>query len=117
MLGQILPGFRELRGPLAAGFTWILLGYLIVHQHVSTAHGKVKEIVELGEHLSPAALAVAASFVAYLLGSLSEDLFRRALAARFDREITYPEAHPEADVDPFSQIGVLRIIAARVDGG
>lgn len=79
MLAQILPGFREIRGPLASGFLWLLLGYLIFHGDVVNAHGKVKEIDELGEKLNPAALAAVASFAAYLLGSLSEDLFKRVL--------------------------------------
>jgi hypothetical protein len=74
MLAQILPGFREVRGPLASGFLWLLLGYLIFHGDIAHAHGKVREIVDLGEKLGPAALPVVASFVAYLLGSLSEDL-------------------------------------------
>jgi hypothetical protein len=81
MLAQILPGFREVRGPLASGFLWLLLAYLIFHADVASAHGKVKEIEELGGKLSPAALAVAATFVAYLAGSLSDDLFKRALSA------------------------------------
>jgi len=75
MLSQVLPGLRELRGPLAAGFLWLLLGWLVFHHDVARAQGEVKEFVELGEELSPAGLATAASFAAYLIGSLSEDAF------------------------------------------
>jgi len=89
VFAQILPGFREVRGPLASGFLWLLLGYLIFHGDVASAHGKVRDVVELGRKLNPAALAVAASFVAYLLGSLSEDLFRRTLISRVRRRVSF----------------------------
>lgn len=79
MLAQILPGLREIRGPLAAGFLWLLLGWLILHDDVASADGAIKELVDLGEHLTDAALAAIASFAAYLVGSLSEDVFGRAL--------------------------------------
>jgi hypothetical protein len=79
MLGPILPGLREVRGPLAAGFLWMLLAWLLAHEDVAKAQGEVKGLVELGEKLNPAAVAAVASFVAYLVGSLSEDVFGRLL--------------------------------------
>jgi hypothetical protein len=98
MLAQILPGFREIRGPLASGFLWLLFGYLIFHGDVAHAHGKVKEIEELGQKLNPAALATVAAFVAYLIGSLSEDLFKRALKRMAQAAATQgPERRPLLD--------------------
>jgi len=96
MLAQILPGFREIRGPLASGFLWLLLGYLIFHGDIASAHGKVKEIEELGRKLNPATLAAVASFVAYLLGSLSEDLFKRGLTS-LARTSSEPRRIPRID--------------------
>jgi hypothetical protein len=60
VLSQILPELREVRGPLASGFLWLLLGWLIFHGEVGDARGKVK-LVELGEKLNPAALTNAKS--------------------------------------------------------
>jgi len=62
---------------------WLLLGWLSFHDDVARAHGRIHEVVELGEKLSPAGLGVAASFVAYLIGSLSEDVFGRRFIRGF----------------------------------
>ncbi|MCA1708097.1 MAG: hypothetical protein LC808_34410 [Actinobacteria bacterium] len=81
MLAQVLPGLREIRGPLAAGFLWLLLAWLILHEDIAGANGEVQELIALGEQLPDAALAGVASFVAYLIGSLSEDLFGGVVTA------------------------------------
>lgn len=111
MLSQVLPGLRELRGPLAAGFLWLLFGWLVLHHDVAEAHGKVKDLRELGETLSPAALAVAASFVAYLLGALSEDatrqllrrLVRRFLPGRMHERIYLEVGSAEASLEEMTE--------------
>jgi hypothetical protein len=46
---------------------------------VASADGAIGELVDFGGRVSDVALAGAASFVAYLTGSLSEDAFGRAL--------------------------------------
>jgi hypothetical protein len=79
MFAQFLPGFREIRGPLASGFLWLLLGWLVVHSSIAEAHGEIAEVKELGGKLGATPLTAVASFVAYLLGSLSEDVFGRLL--------------------------------------
>jgi hypothetical protein len=92
VLSQVLPGLREIRGPLAAGYLWLLFGWLVFNASLKEAGGPVGELVELGGEVSDATLAVAASFAAYLVGSLSEDGFRRLLTsvavANVSREIT-----------------------------
>lgn len=91
MLAGLLPGLREIRGPLASGYLWLLFGWLVFEDDVSTAGGAIERLVDLGAVVSPAAVAVAASFAAYLVGSLSEDLFGRTLLTvvrRISRERT-----------------------------
>jgi len=79
MFAQLLPGIREIRAPLAAGFLWLLLCWLLVHKSISHIAGPIGELHQLGANLPTAAVGAAASFVAYLVGSLSEDLFGRGL--------------------------------------
>jgi hypothetical protein len=55
------------------------LGWLVFHDRVSSANGAIGELVDLGGVVSDVALAGAASFIAYLIGSLSEDAFGRVL--------------------------------------
>jgi hypothetical protein len=79
VLAGVLPGLREIRAPLAAGYLWFLFGWLVVGDDVGAAGGVLGRLVDLGGNLAPGAVAVAASFAAYLVGSMSNDLFGRAL--------------------------------------
>lgn len=76
ILSTILPGVRNLRAPLAAGYVWILFAWLVAHLGTADAHpGLTEDLAKLGDALSPAGLAVAVSFLAYLIGSFSKSLF------------------------------------------
>jgi hypothetical protein len=57
----------------------MLLGWLLLHNRVESADGAIGELVDFGGTLPAATLGAAASFLAYLIGSLSEDAFGRAL--------------------------------------
>jgi hypothetical protein len=75
MLASLLPGLRELRAPLAAGYLWLLLAWLALGGRVpeeSEATGIAARLYDIRDAASALGLAVAISFVAYLLGSLSE---------------------------------------------
>lgn len=88
-LTNVLPGFRQIRAPLAAGYLWLLFIYLVADLgQVRPESGIVKEIADLGSNLSPVGVAVAVSFAAYLTGSLSMWLGRwlLSLASPFDEE-------------------------------
>src|SRR5262245_60532341 len=85
MLADVLPGFRELRGPLAAGYLWLVFAWLLFGDEVEGSGGVVGRLVDLEHGLSQVAVAAAASFVAYLIGSVSEDIFGRGLRHVVDR--------------------------------
>jgi hypothetical protein len=75
MLTSLLPGLRELRAPLAAGFLWILAGWLAIASHIPSperATGIFKDIYRLGEAVGRPGVLAALSFAAYLLGILTE---------------------------------------------
>lgn len=83
ILGSLLPGFRELRAPLAAGYLWLLLGWIPLHDRIppeNTATGLWDVLYDLGDNVSVLGIGVAASFVAYLLGSVSGACFDQLLA-------------------------------------
>jgi hypothetical protein len=86
MLSTLLPGIRELRAPLAAGYIWLLAGWIALEPHIPEAGsstGLIASIYRLNDALSGFGLAVAASFAAYLIGSLSITLFSPAIRQWF----------------------------------
>jgi hypothetical protein len=69
---QLLPGLRDVRGPLIAGYLWLFAGWLLLAGHLPDrdAAGVYTRSFEVGDALGRAGLAAAASIAAYLLGSL-----------------------------------------------
>jgi len=90
VLATLLPGVRQLRAPLAAGYLWVLTAWILVHDHIGpeeTAEGPLKALYEVRSAASAVALAVAASFAAYIVGSLTETLASRV--AKLESTISY----------------------------
>ena len=110
MLANVLPGIREIRAPLAAGYLWLLCGWLIFDlPSGNELDGPVREVVELAQRVPDSAVAIALSFAAYLIGSLSEDLFTRLLR-------TLPAAR-QLSVEPVSRRQDLSGPAAATPSG
>jgi hypothetical protein len=90
MLSSVLPGLRELRAPLAAGYLWLLTGWLIFGDEVpkrrEATSGALRRLYELQPVVSAVGLAVVASVAAYIVGSIAieglNSLVRRRLNAR-----------------------------------
>jgi hypothetical protein len=77
ILSSILPGVRQLRAPLAAGYLWILFVFLVAHLGSHRPHTDLADdLTRLAGAVSPAGLAVGVSFAAYLLGAFSQGLSR-----------------------------------------
>jgi len=77
MLTSVLPGVRELRAPLAAGYLWLLALYIALEPLVpgqAQATGVWGSLLKLEAVASPVGLGVAITFVAYLVGSISESV-------------------------------------------
>jgi hypothetical protein len=77
MLTNVLPGLRELRAPLAAGYLWLLFAWLVWGDELSQAKSAetankartpLDRFFELEPVVSSIGLAVVASVVAYVLG-------------------------------------------------
>jgi hypothetical protein len=76
-LSGLVPGLRELRAPLSAGFLWLLALWILFEPSLARAEptGIVGSLLKLKEELSPVGLVAALTFAAYLAGSLSEAVF------------------------------------------
>ena len=72
---SLLPGVRHLRAPLAAGYLWLATVWLAMHERWNepAERGPAFDAVfDLRDTVSAVGLAVAVSFVAYVIGSLSQ---------------------------------------------
>jgi hypothetical protein len=72
VLGSLLPGVRDVRAPLAAGYTWLLVAWLLYGSDASqNPTGVALDLKRLHDTVSSAGAAVALSFVAYMIGVFS----------------------------------------------
>jgi hypothetical protein len=76
LLSSALPGIRDLRAPLVAGYLWLLLAYLVGDpgRDFEQVHGTAADIVDLAHTIGPIATAAAVSVAAFFLGALSQPL-------------------------------------------
>jgi hypothetical protein len=78
VLASALPGFRDLRGPLIAGYLWLLFGWLILDPELpppaNNGTGFVDTLLDLADVVGRVGIALAVSVAAYLVGSISATL-------------------------------------------
>jgi hypothetical protein len=81
MFTSLLPGLRELRAPLAAGYLWLAAGWLYfapqLPASVEDAQGVLRDVYRVVAAGDPVAVVAGLTFIAYLLGMLSTDLLIR----------------------------------------
>ena len=84
ILSNLVPGIRELRAPLAAGYLWLLCGWLMFGPFTprDEATRTLADLYELSDQATAIGLGVAVSFAAYLAGSVSEAILRQALESQ-----------------------------------
>jgi hypothetical protein len=83
MLASLLPGLRELRTPLAAGYIWLVFVYFVAGTptEITDDPGPFESLLTVIPQLGAVATGFAVSFVAYLVGSISQDVFAQILPA------------------------------------
>jgi hypothetical protein len=77
-LTSLLPGVRDLRAPLGAGYIWLLALYLAFEPTLPTgaeATGVWASLLALKDEIGPAGLGIVLTFIAYLVGSISATVF------------------------------------------
>jgi hypothetical protein len=79
----LLPGLRQLRAPLAAGYLWLIAAWLAFAHAVprpsEARPGPLKDLYDLGALVGVATVLAAATFVAYVVGVLSVQITAAAL--------------------------------------
>ena len=74
MLASLLPGLRDLRTPLATGYLWLVVLWLLLHDNIPTslqeATGPLHSLYELGALAGRGPVLAAVTFVAYVLGAI-----------------------------------------------
>lgn len=74
MLASLLPGLRDVRTPLTVGYLWLATFWLIFLPSIPLTEpgddGVVKRLFTMGQSVGIGAALAAASFAAYLLGSV-----------------------------------------------
>jgi hypothetical protein len=77
----LIPGIREIRGPLLAGYLWMLAIWLSYGDRLpnSDSNAVFGRLWEAGEAIGPVGRAAAASVVAYLLGELMNAAIRNTI--------------------------------------
>ena len=78
ILANALPGFRDLRGPVIAGYLWLIFAWLITAPEIDArpAGGVGAAGYDLAVTIGKVGVAIAVSVGAYLLGSVSHELSR-----------------------------------------
>jgi hypothetical protein len=74
LLANLLPGIRDLRGPLTVGYMWLLNLWLLFADDVPRERPSNNDVVaklfDLGNLVGATVVLAAVSFVAYMIGSL-----------------------------------------------
>lgn len=88
ILASALPGFRDLRAPLTAGYIWVVFAYLLFAPDLQErpADPVGAALYDLAETIGPIWTAVAFGTVAYLLGAITEGIIEFAVRP-FDRRV------------------------------
>ncbi len=75
VLASLLPGLRQVRAPIAAGFVWLVTAWLALADFVphssEGATGVFRDIYAIAGVAGEAGISASAGFIAYLLGILS----------------------------------------------
>ncbi|MEV5240165.1 hypothetical protein AB0K89_13805 [Streptomyces cinnamoneus] len=73
MLASLLPGLREIRTPLVAGYIWLVTVWLAVERNIPNrqqAHGHLRQLYILTDFFGKSIILTVITFLAYLLGTL-----------------------------------------------
>jgi hypothetical protein len=86
LLASLLPGLREVRAPLAAGYLWIAVAWVILEPSIperDDAKGVMASLYRALDLPSVIGIGLIASFAAYLIGKLATNALGPALRTAF----------------------------------
>lgn len=120
ILSSLLPGVREIRAPLIGGYLWLCTVWLAVGPSLpprAETTGVVQDVLELADRVPGWVVFAVLSVVAYLIGTLVEDLVRLARdKQRATANIEYPweGKRPLAKASPPSDTSLQLLVSERV---
>jgi len=113
MLSSLLPGLREVRAPVAAGFAWLVALWFLVEpvwDRDPSADRVVGSANRLMDTLSLVGQGAVLSFLAYLVGSFSVFLFSGPLLSLI-RVSTDSDARPLAGLSDLGRVSLTQVAA------
>jgi hypothetical protein len=123
ILSNIIPGLREIRAPLIAGYIWLIVAWVLVRPDLDTRPSDevFGSVYDLGHEVGPIAVVAAASVSAYLIGCLSQVLTEALLTRVVTDRATglrgrIREFMGIQDADPIPPIPLERIDRAYARG-
>ena len=81
LLASALPGLRDLRAPLIAGYLWLLFAWIVSAGHVDSGDAVIGDILDASSAAGDFATLVALSVAAYLVGAISQPVSDAARSA------------------------------------
>jgi hypothetical protein len=106
MLANLLPGIRDIRAPLTAGFIWLVAIWLLVEPEMRGDDSELTTSLDaLADAVSPAGVGAALGVCAYLLGSASEAVTNAVVDWRSGRRKLWFVSHVPA-LTPASHLAV-----------
>jgi|SRR5215216_1143375 len=111
ILTSLLPGIRQLRAPLAAGYLWLIALWLLVRDNVSNpqqATGLIADIYEMTQAAGRVAVGVALTFLAFLIGTIAGPL-TRPLGFAYTRYVTQRRQYLKPDFGSWTPPRKVRI--------
>lgn len=74
ILASALPGFRDLRAPLTAGYLWLFLLWMVIKPDISKrpTNSVIGSVYDLAKDAGPIWLGLGVGVAAYLVGSVSQ---------------------------------------------
>jgi hypothetical protein len=110
-LTSLLPGVREVRAPLVAGYLWVLFGWLLADPAKPEAvNGDLYDrLGAVSQAVGPVGQAIAASVLAYLLGSVMTSVTVRgvqAFVARWRRDHLFRDYYSPPPLDDHGRLSL-----------
>ena len=113
MLASLLPGFRDVRSALVAGYMWFCAGWLLIGHYRPPPAGLLgKPALELLELFGTGGKLAAISVLCLLIGEVTGTLVKSAF---FGLSYTYLRRVTEDDLDrlPGGPLGLFRPVSGR----
>jgi hypothetical protein len=118
VIASLLPGLRDVRTPLATGYLWLIVLWLLLYEHlpksIDAATGPIKSLYQLGALVGTTACLAAISFVAYLVGSMLSLYPRQYILAIIQPRVIDPNYMRKSNFTRIFKYGLRNILSVHL---